>query len=203
MDKILEKLGIYDLVGVIFTGLIISSLTKYIFMLLGLSFEIDINNTFQLLIISYFIGVVFQELGSKLDCWKILKTIFKPTNDLHISLSQKEIDYFMTEVYSKLKFDNNENHLVEIYNFCRSKNNNDLNSDRKQSLSGMARSLMIYFLFLSISLLICFLDTLNYRCLIFSSIVGFLCYLFYNRYVRFMKMKYVHVFRTYYYNNIQ
>lgn len=202
MDKILEKLGIYDLIGVMFSGLIIALFTKYIYIFLNLNSKIEVDDTFQLLIISYFIGLVFQEIGSRLNCWKILISIFKPINDLHISLSLKEVEFLMKEAHNKFGFENPENHLIEIYNFCKSKSSSDLDSDRKRSLSGMARSLMIYFLFASIMLIIGFFITLNYMYLMISFLCLCFGWLFYNRYKRFMKMTYVYILRNYYYDNI-
>ena len=200
MDKILERLGIYDLVGVMFSGLIILLLTKY--MLAFLNLKIEIDDTFQMLIISYFIGLVFQEIGSKLNCWKILISIFKPTRDLHISLLQKEIDFLIEEGQIKLGYENATNNLVEIYIFCKTKSNGDLDFDRKQALSGMARSLMIYFLFSSSVLIIGFFITFDYKYLVILFLCLCLSWIFYNRYKRFLRMKYVHVLRSYYCSNI-
>lgn len=202
MDKILEKLGVYDLIGVMFSGLIILLFTRYICVFLNFKLVIDCNDTFQLLIISYFIGLVFQEIGSRINCWKILKSIFTPVYDLHISLSQKEVDFLFSEAHNKMGLEIAEKHLMEIYNFCKLKNNIDLDSDRKQSLGGMARSLMLYFFFAFIMLMISFFTTWRY---IYLGI-AFLClcfgWLFYNRYVRFMKMKYVNILRGYCFNNM-
>lgn len=202
MDKILERLGIYDLVGVMFSGLIILLLTKYMFAFLNLNLKIDIDDTFQMLIISYFIGLVFQEIGSKLNCWKILISTFKPTGDLHISLLQKEIDFLIEECHIKLGYENAANNLVEFYIFCKTKSHGDLDFDRKQSLSGMARSLMIYFIFSSSMLIIGFFITFDYKYLAILFLCICLSWIFYNRYKRFLKMKYVHVLRSYYCSNI-
>lgn len=162
MDKILEKLGVYDLIGVMLSGLIILLFAKYICVFLNFNPTIEFYDTFQKLIISYFIGLVFQEIGSKISCWKILKLTFVPVDDLHISLSQREVDFLFSEAHNKMGFEIAEKHIIEIYNFCKLKNNSGSDSDRKQSLGGMARSLMLYFFFTFVILIIAFLITLSY-----------------------------------------
>lgn len=184
------------------SGLIIFLFTKYILIFLDLDLGIQISDTFQLLIISYFIGLIFQEIGSNLNCWRLLISIYKPIDDLHVSLSQQEVEFLMEEAHSKLGFENAEDHLIEIYNFCKTKSNNNLDSDRKQSLSGMARSLMIYFWIVSCMLIAGFFTTQACKYLVSLFLCLCFAWLFYNRYKRFLKMKYVNVFRNYYYSRI-
>lgn len=70
MDKVLDKLGLYDIVAVLLSGMVITTLS---YLLLTVVYAINIealNNGFDsgvvfiFLILSYFIGLVFQELGS-------------------------------------------------------------------------------------------------------------------------------------------
>lgn len=151
MDKVLDKLGVYDLIGVLLTGIIISLFTIRILIFFDWNLVIETTDSFQFLVISYFVGLVFQELGSKLNSVNILKSIFKTTNDLQASLSQKEINFYQTTIYEKLNFDlSDDNSIVEIYDYCKSflNDKDSIKQDRKKSLGGMARSLSIYFLFL-------------------------------------------------------
>lgn len=204
MDKVLDKLGIYDLLGVLLSGLIISTFTIVIFIFLNWNLKIQITDSFQFLIISYFVGLVFQELGSKLNCWKILKSVFKTSNDLHICLSRKEINFFMTTMYEKLNLSlSDDNSIVEIYNYCKLflNDSDKTKQDRKKSLSGMARSLSVYFCFLFVFLLVVSFIKLDKMYFILAIVALVFLYLFYNRYVRFMKMKYVYVLRKYFYDN--
>lgn len=203
MDKVLEKLGLYDLIGVLLSGTIIVLFSIEVAVL----FDVEINFDFTLsfLVFSYFIGLIFQELGSKLDCWKILKSVFETKYDLHISLSQKEIDFFTTKVCEMLDIDFNDDNIAQIYFYCKLSNlsRKDKNDyDMRQSISLMARSLFIYFFILSIVLSGSLLIEFDYKfgCWALASVV--LMLLFYNRYIRFIKMKYVRILREYYYNNI-
>lgn len=203
MDKVLEKLGLYDLIGVLLSGAIIVLFSIKVSAFFGVEKNFDFSLSF--LVFSYFIGLIFQELGSKLDCWKILKSIFEVKYDLHISLSQKEIDFFSTKVCEMLDIDFNDNNIIQIYFYCKLSNSSrkDKNDyDMRQSISLMARSLFIYFFILSIVLSGSFFIEFDYKfgCLALVSVV--LMLLLYNRYIRFMKMKYVRILREYYYNNI-
>lgn len=68
LDNILSRLGIYDLMGVLYTGTIISVTLWFIdsvFDIVNLQFQaLDVNGTFLFIVISYFLGLVFQEAGS-------------------------------------------------------------------------------------------------------------------------------------------
>ena len=203
MDKVLEKLGLYDLIGVLLSGIIIVLLSIKVSILFDV--EINFDFSFSFLVFSYFIGLIFQELGSKLDCWKILKSIFENKYDLHISLSQKEIDFFTTKVCEMLDIDFNDNSIIQIYFHCKLSNSNgkDKNDyDMRQSISLMARNLFIYFFSLSIFLSGSFFIKFDYKYGCWSIVSVVLTFLFYNRYIRFMKMKYVRILREYYYSNI-
>ena len=74
MSVILEKLGIYDLVAVLLTGINISIFTicvfKYIYKY-PIFMNWQIKESLFFLVISYFVGIIFQELGSI-----ILKKVF-------------------------------------------------------------------------------------------------------------------------------
>lgn len=68
LDNILSRLGIYDLMGVLYTGTIISVTLWFIndlFNIVNFQFEtLDVNGIFLFIVISYFLGLVFQEVGS-------------------------------------------------------------------------------------------------------------------------------------------
>lgn len=205
MDKILEKLGIYDLVAVLLTGMIILLLSHNI--LLFYSIEIKADETIQFLILSYFIGMLFQEIGNKMINKKILKMVFDGDQaDYHISLLPKEVDLIKQTVAFKINVDVSSLSIIEIYTYCKKiyvdSSNGLAEIDKQQSIGGMARSLFVYFImtacFLTIRLLIC-LDIITVLLLIVSLLFA---RIFYQRYIRFYRRRYVHILRSYYYNNI-
>lgn len=205
MDKILEKLGIYDLMVLLLTGMIILLITIKIFPIFNFHIKIDADDSLQFLIISYFIGMVFQELGSKFSGRKLLKPVFKVSNDLHISLSQKEIDFITNTVCDKLDIVFTDDSVSEIYNYCKScyikSNRTTIEIDKQQSVGGMARSLSIYFVLIFLISVIKFLICINSTYFFMTIISCFMAYIFYNRYVRFFKMRYVLILRAFYYEN--
>lgn len=102
LDNILSRLGIYDLMGVLYTGTIISVTLWFIndlFNIVNFQFEtLDVNGTFLFIVISYFLGLVFQEVGSFIS-----KSIFFRKKLLHIAMRSKENDlYLMSEAEMKL-----------------------------------------------------------------------------------------------------
>lgn len=71
MEKAIDHLGIYDLMAVLFSGiciLVLSTLIFYPFCNLSGEIESECNKSLSFAIyfltISYFIGIIFQELGS-------------------------------------------------------------------------------------------------------------------------------------------
>lgn len=108
MSQILEKLGIYDLLAVLLSG--ISILT---FTLLSLDLvcniqirSIEVNESIVFLVVSYFMGLIFQEVGSFIQNYALFKKntllddALKAEDDSHIKLScleRKQIDEYVKE----------------------------------------------------------------------------------------------------------
>ena len=66
MNQILDKLGIYDLVGVLLSGISITFFTMIVIWegnpdLLNINLRIQKDEMVPFLIISYFVGLVFQK----------------------------------------------------------------------------------------------------------------------------------------------
>ena len=165
MDKILEKLGIYDMMVLLLTGMIMLLTTIKIFPFLSFDIKFCLEDSLQFLTISYFFGMIFQELGSKLNSRKLLKTVFRITGDIHLSLSQKEIDFIKDTVCNELDITFSEEAISEIYNYCKLSyiklNKTTIEIDKQQSIGGMARSLSIYFILISEIAVIKFLIYIN------------------------------------------
>lgn len=67
MNKILDKLGIYDLVAVLLSGISISTFSLLIMRIVynkQVDLDLQVNETLLFLVLSYFVGLIFQELGS-------------------------------------------------------------------------------------------------------------------------------------------
>ena len=82
MNQILDKLGIYDLIGVLLSGISITFFTMIVIWegnpdLLNINLRIQKDEMVPFLIISYFVGLVFQEISSILH-----KRIIYPENKL-------------------------------------------------------------------------------------------------------------------------
>lgn len=214
MNNILDKLGIYDLVGVLLTGISISVFTlfvnqafyQYQFTLADLS---QINETITFLVISYFLGLIFQELGSVCQRHiiyknsRLLKEALKTSDTSHMLLSKKEKQVICTKIEKELHLDKSPNNYNIIYNYCRFYMINQGNTskiDKDQSLAAMSRSFSLYFLILSLFSVGTFLWEHNFLLLTLSGFSLLLSCLFYYRFKRFCLMRYVYIFRYYYYS---
>lgn len=209
MDKIIEKLGIYDLLVLLLTGMIILLFSLNLLPFFNL--EIKIDDTLQFLIVSYFIGMLFQEIGyifnENFIEMGMLKKVFNnvQSSNYHISLSQKEVDFIKKKVCKKLHKDISDLSYTDIYVYCKTdylKTSNDKNEIEQQALkASMARSLFLFFIITLICLckiyLSCYDDMM--LGLLFLNVISILVFL--NRYIRFYMRRYVHILRTFYYKN--
>ena len=67
MSKILDKLGIYDLVAVLLSGISISTFTILVLQLIykiQIDTNLQVNETLLFFVLSYFLGLIFQEISS-------------------------------------------------------------------------------------------------------------------------------------------
>ncbi len=214
LDNILSRLGIYDLMGVLYTGTIISVTLWFIndlFNIVNFQFEaLDVNGTFLFIVISYFLGLVFQEVGSFIS-----KSIFFRKNKLlHIAMRSKENDpYLMSEAEMKLLkkklkeergYENNNADISYIYNYCKSYcfEHCDVSLiDKDQSIAAMSRSLSVFFYVLGVLIIIVvFLsDSIRYIWLVPVPVSMFLAVLMFIRFRRFTIIRYVRILRAYLY----
>lgn len=213
MSVILEKLGIYDLVAVLLTGINISIFTicvfKYIYKY-PIFMNWQIKESLFFLVISYFVGIIFQELGSiilKKVFFRnnlLLKLCFESSNDSDILLTNKEIQDILNYVNKKLSLNKYEymDNINIIYNYCKFKvleSGEFPRTDKDQTISAMSRSLSLYFLILFSFLSFSSFQTLNMVYYIASICSALLSILFYKRCVRFTKIRYIYILRLYYY----
>lgn len=210
MNKILERLGLYDLTVVLLTGMIISTFTaiisEYIFGCPEVGKVLQTNETVRFLVVSYFVGLVFQEIGSVIQKYLIhrnngvLKRALRTSDNLHYLLSQIEKDKILGFVKNQLKLEQTQGQEAIIYNYCKSKmlENGDVSqADRNQYISSMSRSLSVYFGFISMIMLVKTICEFQFFSLSVTVIAILLSLILYQRSVRFAVIRYVYVFRAF------
>lgn len=209
MDKILEKIGIYNLLAVLFVGVV--NLTFSILVLKHLYGVIlpDIESTYDwavLLIVGYVVGLIFQESGSLFQdiCLKnnqmLLKALETSSNS-RTRLTDFEKQGIYTYVEPVIGTDNDN----VVYNYCRfyvMKHCNTTGIERDQSLSAMSRSFFLYFAFLPICMVLfciiaCPVSIWIWVLILFASMA--ISILMYRRYVRFAVLRYVNIYKNFYY----
>lgn len=204
MDSILEKLGVYELFSIIFAGSVITYcsviLEKYYF---KFGFSLNnltngLNKTVLFVLVSCFIGILFQEFGSII----INRLLFKNNKLLKIAYSSKSLS---ESEYNKLESifnDKGINDLVEKYNESKYYillKGNTSRADKEMALSSMSRSFFVYFFIISIALLLEMILNLNldYMEPFVPSVI--LTIVMFFRLKRFANMRYVYIFRNYLY----
>ena len=211
MDKILDKLGVYDLVAVLLSGISISTFTMLIVdrvYRLSIKFDAEINEYVIFFVISYFIGLVFQEMGSLIQ----KKILYKDNGLLKKALqtSEKSSTYMTVEeknrIYKSVTKKIGSNNDNDVYNYCKFYVFNRCDTsriDKDQSISAMSRSLSLYFVILTIILFFTNYIQFDLTKFIIMIINFSLSFILYNRSVRFTIIRYISIFRTYYYYNLQ
>ncbi len=215
MNKILDKFGIYDLVAVLLSGISIltfSVLVLQIVYKISLETNLQVNETLSFLVLSYFFGLIFQEVGSwvqKRITYKnngLLKAALKTSVNSHIFLTEIEKNGVYSYVVNHLNLSAEDNNDSVVYNYCKFyilKSGDTARIDKEQSLSTMSRSLSLYFLLLAIAIFtdVFFRPSFTKVILIIISLsfAVLLCY----RCIRFAKLRYVDIFRTFYYNVVE
>lgn len=205
MSTILDKLGIYDLVAVLLSGISIYTFSILVLQLIykiPINTNLQVNETLLFFVISYFLGLIFQEISSLLQ-----KKITHKNNRL---LKEAElIDIEKSSVYSyiieKLNLNPDENNDTVVYNYCKFyilKNCDTTQIDKDQSISSLGRSLSLYFALLAFVVLInSFFQPSIVKIILVIISAGFSTLLYY-RGIRFAKLRYIKIFRTFYYNVI-
>ena len=152
MDKFLNKLGIYDIVAVFFTGAIVLTVTHLIIKnIYGMGLLDSINDPVTFITISCVAGWFLQEIGSFIfrkkykKLYWFSKILNENANDDDIHISAKEV----AALNSKLNTigDKYIDDLEYKYNYLKAfytKNFDTSSIDRDQSMAAMARSLFIF-----------------------------------------------------------
>lgn len=228
VDKVLDKLGLYDIVAVLLSGMVITTLS---YLLLTAVYAINIealNNGFDsgvvfiFLILSYFIGLVFQELGALFQF-----TIYNLIHNKSLAMyktrkhwekekdnGQKSYQYITKAEFELLKkklknadIDDKEWNDNTIFYYCKKYNEKDNANllEKLKSLGAMSRSFVIYFFIVFVCSLVYYISQQPYQInlKLFVPIIAFALFLiFYFRFTRFVVMRNTAIFRNYLYSNI-
>lgn len=213
ISVILDKLGIYDLIAVLLPGI---SILTFSVLVIQYVYEIEIkdlqiNETLTFLVLSYFIGLIFQEFGSLLQNKlifrkdKLIRHVLNPSINSHFYLSETEKNGVYRYVSEKLNLNTAGGIDAIIYNYCKFYvlgSGNTTRIDKDQSLSAMSRSLSLYFLMLCIIAVSSLFYQLSLSKILLSVISAIFAIVLYLRCTRFAKMRCVNIIRTFYYNVI-
>lgn len=212
MNKILDKFGVYDLVAVLLSGISISTFSVLVLQLVyRISFdtEILVSGTLSFLVISYFLGLIFQELGSLIQKKithknnGLLMVALNTSDNSHIYLTDEEKNKIYAYIKEKLNLKDDNDNIA--YNYCKFYvlgNCDTSKIDKVQSLSAMSRSLSLYFFLLALFVLYTLSWQLDMLRLILVFVSAAFSILLYQRCIRFAKLRYVYIFRAFYYKKL-
>ncbi len=213
MNKILDKLGIYDLIAVLLSGISITIFTIFFaYFLCNIRSIVvnpfNINETLVFFVISYFIGLIFQEVSSFIEKrllfrnHALLKIALNTSRRSYSHLTTIEKERIYNFVEMKLQLIPSQDNDYVIYNYIKfsvKRLGETARIDKNQSMSAMSRSFTLYFI---IIFLVAILMSLYKKDIYYFEIsMVFLCFsiLFLVRSVRFAILRYIYFFRIFYY----
>ncbi len=224
-NTILNKFGIYDLIAVLLSGItiVLSSVLVSVYVF-SYQIEIDLSLTESLafLVISYLTGLIFQELGYNVYNRVIIKndrvlySALETPEHTHEQLTSLEKDSLFRYVTNKLKLNSNANisdgsTISLVYNYCRFciiEKGGYSKLQKHLTLSSMSRSLSLYFLLLfifsigSIGYEYEKYGNTNQQKIVLCIVSMAVSVILFFRSIRFLKHRFIYVFRTYYYQNL-
>ena len=220
-DKILSRLGIYDILGVLFSGICMGASTLVLLKISGVNVEIIKDETLAFFIFSYMAGFVFQEFTSFLQRkWfnrgnKLLLKAIRYKEHHNLYMEKAEVEEVKQQVLNKIKKQSKQTIIDDqsaniVYNYCKnyiSKNEATARVDRDQALAAMARSLSLYcflaplIFLLPLTFEITPILSVSWRFVISCFLLA-LSALFYFRFKRFTYRRFIAIYRYYLYNEI-
>lgn len=207
IDKFLNKLGIYDIVAVFFTGAIVSTITSLIIKY-AYKYDLPFSATDPVIFItiSCVIGWLLQEIGSFIFRKKykrlhwLCKILACKTNDNEIHISAKEV-MLLNDKLNNIGDDNLDD-LEYKYNYLKAfyiRHFDTSSIDRDQSMAAMARSLFIFNLFgSSILLCTCFV-CFDFKYIVLLVTMLFITFFMFKRFRRFTIIRLEKIIRGYIY----
>ena len=207
MDRILEKFGIYDLIAVLVPGIGMYTLSILVLPIISFDINVQVDGMLPFMVVSYFVGLVFQELGSLLQQKlthknsRLLKIALGTSLDSHVCLSETERNAIYSYVAKELHKNADEISDSVVYNYCKFyilENEDTSRIDKDQSLSAMSRSFALYFTCLSVIMFADVIVALSLVKTILMVMTIAFAVLFYYRCIRFATLRYVYIFHTFY-----
>ena len=209
MDAVFEKLGVYELFSIFFAGSVItySSIMfndRYFNIGIFLSSN-GLNNTFLFVLISCFVGFLFQEMGSIVNKY----IIFRGKGLLKEAYSKRKtgVNHLSAQEFKKLEALFKKNNIIDLeekYNTCKYyiiKNGSTSRIDKDLALSSMSRSFFLYYFIISLILLIYMIANMDGSLALTFALSVFVSVLMFLRQKRFAIMRYVSIFRAYLYDH--
>jgi len=207
-DKVLDKLGLYDLIGVLLPGVIacaVSLVVDEALLRVGLSRYLNADDLFIFLLMGYLIGVILQELGSLamkfLDKGeRMLHKALEPLDNARTHISREEWNLIESSVAARLCKEKPISKNL-LYNHCKNAGGNNTQADKDQSIAAMSRSLAVYFALLAALLTGYSLAAKEFYIIVLACVSLSLMLLFWKRSERFYIIRYIRIVRAYYYQN--
>ncbi|MBQ7681675.1 MAG: hypothetical protein IJT31_05645 [Oscillibacter sp.] len=214
MSDVLEKLGIFDLLAVLLTGVSVMTVSLLVFEAMCLDsvdIELDIEKALPFFVLSYLCGIALQEIGSLIEKKRFEGGIWTVFEKKTFKANPPKEGY-LTDTYQYLKEtlgaenapEGADTHSNIVYDYCKryAQDKKAMSQiDRFTCVCVMSRSLSLYFCLLSGFLLLLAVSDFSCLKLLLFAISASLCVLFYHRFERFTEIRYLSVFQIFYYDN--
>lgn len=153
MESILKKIDFYELFSIFFAGSIITYLSILIchyHLGISLNYRINVSSTLLYILISCFVGFIFQEIGSFVvknivySKNKLVKKAYAANDNNNYMLSTSEFNK-LEEIFKEKDIKD----VVMKYNLCKyylQNKGNTTTMDKDLALSSMSRSFAICFI---------------------------------------------------------
>ena len=214
MSDVLEKLGIFDLLAVLLTGVSVLTVSLLVFEAMCLDsvdIELDIEKALPFFVLSYLCGIALQEIGSLIEkkrfeggIWTVFEKKTFKANPPKEGYLNDTYQYLKEKLGAENTPKGTDTHNNIVYDYCKryAQEKKAMSQiDRFTCVCVMSRSLSLYFCLLAgVLLLLAILDFSCLKALLFA-ISASLCVLFYYRFKRFSEIRYRSVFQIFYYDN--
>ena len=220
MDSTFQKIGIYQIIGVLFTGMITLLIFVYLnipvsdVMNISLGIGNDNDTGIRLLIflvLSYFVGIVVQEMGEIIERLDFKKKKYKavfletPIKNNIIWDNSLELDDMIKIANEILPKQKNNTHFTEKeqeYVFFHCKDYLEVTGKSRKSTSldslmAMSRGFFTVFTILAIYYLYLILNNPSYKVALHMLVFSLLAILFYNRANKYSRLRVRAIMRHY------
>ena len=206
MESILKRIGLYDFFAILLSGMIFLIMSIYLEIPIY-NFNLFINSEFLNCVIfvlfSYFVGLIFQEIGSLIDknipLFKFREKARSNFLNVGNNVTKNPIELHDFQKVAKNILHLDKEHTIYsaveceyVYYYCKKKLELCASSDkidRLNSIYGMSRSLLVAVFFVLITYFICFCRNFIYLNILKIIIMVVFIFLFGYRCKRFAEYK--------------